>query len=195
MDPLNMISLLTPTDPGGFPPVRMIVPPVADRSEIDRNLAEFFRGHRAAHFNRAVSSMCRYFKLRRPRVEWFEYIDWGKTAGRTYEDGRIHLVHPENWKRGRIYFSERKWIQMLYHEMGHFLLWSDPERKADLFSRRMVTGLRVPVRRRTTRSRTRAGISSTRRSANRVRKRRARISVARKSRRATRVASRRGATR
>jgi hypothetical protein len=175
--------------------VRMIVPPVAHRREIDRNLAEFFRGHRAAYFNRAVSSMCRYFNVRRPRIEWFEYIDWGKTAGRTYEDGRIHLVHPENWKRGRIYFSERKWIQMLYHEMGHFLLWSDPERKADLFSRRMITGLRVPARRRAARSRTRAGISSTRRSANRVRKRRARISIARKSRRTTRVVSRRVTTR
>ena len=141
----------------------MIVPPVAHRREIDRNLAEFFRGHRAAHFNRAVSSMCRYFKLRRPRVEWFEYIDWGKTAGRTYEDGRIHLVHPENWKRGRIYFSERKWIQMIYHEMGHFLLWSDPERKADLFSRRMIIGLKVRDRRAASRTRNRAGISSTRR--------------------------------
>ena len=67
----------------------MIVPPVAHRREIDRNLAEFFRGHRAAHFNRAIASMCRYFKLRRPRVEWFEYIDWGKTAGRTYEDTEV----------------------------------------------------------------------------------------------------------
>jgi hypothetical protein len=176
--------------------VRMIVPPVAHRREIDRNLAEFFRGHRAAHFNRAVSSMCRYFKLRRPRVEWFEYIDWGKTAGRTYEDGRIHLVHPENWKRGRIYFSERKWIQMIYHELGHFLLWSDPERKADLFSRRMITGLKIRNRRAASRTRSsRTGISSTRRSANRLRKRRPRIASARKSRRATRVASRRITTR
>ncbi len=170
--------------------MRMIVPPVAHRREIDRNLAEFFRGHRAAHFNRAISSMCRFFKLPRPRIEWFEYIDWGKTAGRTYEDGRIHLVHPENWKRGRIYFSERKWIQMLYHEMGHFLLWSDPERKADLFSRRMVTGLRVSVRRRATRSRSRAGIPSTRLSANRVRKRRARVSIAQKSKRGSRARTR-----
>src|ERR1700691_3868465 len=167
----------------------MIVPPVAHRREIDRNLAEFFRGHRAA------SSMCRYFNVRRPRVEWFEYIDWGKTAGRTYEDGRIHLVHPENWKRGRVYFSERKWIQMLYHEMGHFLLWSDPERKADIFSRRMITGLRASSRRSVSRSRTRSGVSSTRRAANRIRKRRPRISIARKSRRSTRVASRRIATR
>jgi len=178
----------------------MIVPPVAHRREIDRNLAEFFHSHRTAHFKRAISSMCRYFNVRRPRVEWFEYIDWGKTAGRTYEDGRIHLVHPENWKRGRIYFSERKWIQMIYHEMGHFLLWSDPERKADIFSRRMITGLRSPGRRSTSsraaRSRTRSGTSSTRRAASRVRKRRPRISIARKSRRLARGAarkSRRGA--
>ncbi len=172
----------------------MIVPPVAHRREIDRNLAEFFHSHRPAHFKRAISSMCRYFNVRRPRVEWFEYIDWGKTAGRTYEDGRIHLVHPENWKRGRIYFSERKWIQMIYHEMGHFLLWSDPERKADIFSRRMITGLRSPGRRtssnRAARSRVRAGSSSTRRAATRVRKRRPRISIARKSRRHTRGAAR-----
>jgi hypothetical protein len=176
--------------PGGRLLVRMIVPPVAHRREIDRNLAEFFRGHRAANFKRAVSSMCRYFNVRRPRIEWFEYIDWGKTAGRTYEDGRIHLVHPENWKRGRVYFSERMWIQMVYHEMGHFILWSDPERKADLFSRRMRHGLRLSSRRTAARSRTRAGISSTRRAANRIRKRRPRISVARKSRRTTRTASR-----
>jgi hypothetical protein len=189
MDLLNMISLLTPTDPGGFPPVRMIVPPVAHRREIDRNLGEFFRNHRAPRFNRAISLMCRYFNVRRPRIEWFEYIDWGKTAGRTYEDGRIHLVHPENWKRGRIYFSERLWIQMIYHEMGHFLFWTDAERKADMFSRRMVTGLRMPSRRLASRSRARVQLNS-RRAADRVRKRRVRIASARKTRRGARTVTR-----
>jgi hypothetical protein len=185
-----MIELPDRPVPGGRLLVRMIVPPVAHRREIDRNLAEFFRGHRAAHFKRAISSMCRYFNVRRPRVEWFEYIDWGKTAGRTYEDGRIHLVHPENWKRGRVYFSERMWIQMIYHEMGHFILWSDPERKAELFSCRMRRGLKLAGRRSVARSRTRTGISSKRRAANRIRKRRPRVAIARKSRRATQVASR-----
>lgn len=164
----------------------MIVPPVAHRREIDRNLGEFFRNHRAARFNRAISLMCRYFKLPRPRIEWFEYIDWGKTAGRTYEDGRIHLVHPENWKRGRVYFRERMWIQMIYHEMGHFLFWSHPERKAEMFTRRMVTGLKVPSRRPATRSRMRAASSNSRRMAVRVRKRRARIASVRKTVRAAR---------
>lgn len=170
--------------------MRMIVPPIAHRREIDRNLARFFRSHRDAHFNRAISSMCRYFRLRRPRVEWFEYLDWGKTGGRTYEDGRIHLVHPENWKRGRVHFSERKWIQMIYHEMGHFLLWSDPERKADLFSRRMVNGLRAPVRRRASRLHSRNGVASTRRAASRVRKQRKAATIARKSRRSARAVAR-----
>jgi hypothetical protein len=170
--------------------VRMIVPPVAHRREIDRNLGEFFRSHRATRFNRAISLMCRYFNVRRPRIEWFEYIDWGKTAGRTYEDGRIHLVHPENWKRGRVYFRERMWIAMIYHEMGHFLFWTDAERKAEMFSRRMVTGLRVTNRRSAARSRTRAGNSNYRRAADRVRKRRSRIASARKSGHAARTVAR-----
>jgi hypothetical protein len=171
--------------------VRMIVPPVADRRGIDRNLAEFFRGHRAANFNRAISSMCRYFNVRRPRIEWFEYIDWGKTAGRTYQDGRIHLVHPENWKRGRVYRSERLWIAMIYHEMGHFLFWTDAERKAEIFSRRMVTGLKAPGRRGASRSRTPGGIAGTRRSANRGHRRRVRVSIARKGRRLAQTSARR----
>jgi hypothetical protein len=127
--------------------VRMLVPPIANRREIDRGLADFFRTHRAASFRRAISALCRYFNVKRPRIEWFEYIDWGKTAGKTYEDGRIQLVHPMRWKRGRIYYSERLWVQMIYHEMGHYLLWTDAERKADMFARRMITGLRARPRR------------------------------------------------
>ncbi|MGB6555551.1 MAG: hypothetical protein WBE78_18810 [Candidatus Binataceae bacterium] len=124
--------------------MRMMVPPKIHRRSIDRELVEFFHSHRKAAFNRAVACLCRYFAVRRPRISWFEYIDWGKAAGKTYEDGRIHLVHPENWKRGRIHNSERMWVQMIYHEMGHYLFWTDAERKADAFMRRMVTGLRTP---------------------------------------------------
>ena len=112
-------------------------------------------------------------------------------AGRTYEDGRIHLVHPENWKRGRVYYRERMWIQMIYHEMGHFILWTDPERKAEIFSRRMVAGLKVSSRRSATRSsRARTGNSNVRRVASRLRKRRARIGNARKTSRAARAGAR-----
>lgn len=122
--------------------MRMIVPPLASRRIIDRGLSAYFRTLKAAEFRRAVGEFCRFYGVKRPRIEWYEYIDWGKTAGKTYENGRIHLIHPDNWKRGRIYKTERMWIQTFYHELGHFLFWTDAERKADKFTRQMVRGLR-----------------------------------------------------
>jgi len=127
--------------------VRMLLPPLDQRREMDKNLVVFFRDHSRIAFRRAIADFCRYYHLRRPRIEWYEYIDWGKTAGKTFEDGRIHLVHPENWKRGRIYKSERMWVQMVYHELAHYLFWTDAETKAETFTRRMVRGLRRAPRR------------------------------------------------
>jgi len=121
--------------------MRMIVPGIRERRTVDRRLAAFFHEYRMGEFRRAIGSLSRFYDLPRPRVGWFEYMDWGKTAGRTYENGRIHLVHPENWKRGRKYNSERQWVHTVYHEMGHYVLWSDPERKADEFAYRFVRGV------------------------------------------------------
>lgn len=117
--------------------MRMIMPPVKDRRLINRLLTSFFREHKAANFNRAIAEVCRFYRLRRPQVEWFEYLDWGRTAGRTYENGKIHLVHPENWKKGRKYNTEKQWVNTVYHEMGHYIFWADAERKADTFALRM----------------------------------------------------------
>lgn len=117
--------------------MRMILPPLRERRAIHRFLLSFFHEHKIADFNRAVGVICRFYRLKRPKVEWYEYLDWGRTAGRTYENGKIHMVHPENWKRGRKYNSEKQWINAVYHEMGHYIFWSDAERKADTFAARM----------------------------------------------------------
>ena len=127
--------------------MRMLVPPIVRRREMDRNLVEFFHDHGLAAFRRAIADFCGYYNVKRPRIEWYEYIDWGKTAGKTFEDGRIHLVHPENWKRGRVYKSERMWVQTVYHELGHYLFWTDAERKAEVFTQLMVRGLKRSERR------------------------------------------------
>jgi len=121
--------------------MRMIVPSVKERRVVNRLLVAFFHQHKLPHFNRAIAEICRVYRLRRPQVEWFEYLDWGRTAGRTYENGKIHLVHPENWKKGRKYNSERQWVNIVYHEMGHYIFWSDAERKADTFALRMEHNL------------------------------------------------------
>jgi hypothetical protein len=122
--------------------VRMLVPPLIRRREMDRKLVEFFHQQRPGVFRRAISDFCRYYAIKPPKIEWCEYIDWGKAAGKTFEDGRIHLVHPEYWQRGRIYKSERMWVQTVYHELAHYLFWTDAERKAEVFTQRMVRGLR-----------------------------------------------------
>jgi len=122
-------------------PMRMMMPGVRDRRTVDELLTRFFRQYDLGAFRRAVGAMTRFYCLRVPPIRWFEYLDWGKTAGRTYENGRIHLVHPENWKRGRKYNSERQWIHTVYHEMGHYVLWADAERKADQFAYRFVRGV------------------------------------------------------
>jgi hypothetical protein len=122
-------------------PMRMIVPPVKDRRLVDRFLSSFFSEYKQVDFKKAIGILCRYYHLKNPRIEWFEYLDWGKTAGKTYENGEIYLVHPENWKRGRKYYSERTWINTVYHEMGHYVFWADAESKADKFACRMVRGL------------------------------------------------------
>jgi hypothetical protein len=121
--------------------MRMIFPGLRVRRTVDRMLTVFFRHYRLPYFRRAIGTLSRFYELPTPRFEWFEYIDWGKTAGRTYENGSIHLVHPENWKRGRKYNSERQWIHTVYHELGHYVLWSDAERKADMFAYRFVRGV------------------------------------------------------
>lgn len=121
--------------------MRMILPPLKERRLIVRQLEDFFETHREGSFRRAVSALCRYYRLKVPRIEWFEYLDWGKVAGKTYEDGKIHLVHPENWKNGRKYNSRRQWIDTVFHELGHYVFWADAERKANLFAARMVRGI------------------------------------------------------
>ena len=121
--------------------MRMMFPGLRERRLVDRQLTAFFREQREIDFRRAMALLSRFYELPRPRVAWFEYLDWGKTAGRTYENGTIHLVHPENWKRGRKYNSERQWVHTVYHEFGHYVLWSDAERKADGFAYRFVRGI------------------------------------------------------
>ncbi len=121
--------------------MRMIYPGVRERRAIDRQLTDFFRTYGLTRFRRAIVAISRFYHLRTPTVQWFEYLDWGKSGGRTFENGKIQLVHPENWKRGRKYNSERRWVQTVYHEMGHYVLWADAERKADLFAHCFVRGV------------------------------------------------------
>ena len=126
--------------------MRMILPTVRERRDVDRALRDFFASYRVADFRRFITTICRFYGVKQPTVEWYEYLDWGKGAGRTWDDGMIALVHPENWKRGRKYNSMRQWVHTVHHEIGHYLFWADAERKADLFADNMMQGVDGSVR-------------------------------------------------
>jgi len=121
--------------------MRMMLPTLHERRSVDRALQRFFLTHRPADFRRALAAICRFYNVKAPTIEWYEYLDWGKGAGRTWENGVIQLVHPENWKRGRKYNTMKQWIHTLHHEIGHYLFWTDAERKADLFAAGMMQGV------------------------------------------------------
>jgi hypothetical protein len=121
--------------------MRMFLPTLRDRQSVDRALRAFFLTHRPIEFRRAIATICRFYDLRLPTVEWYEYLDWGRGAGRTWENGKIGLVHPENWKKGRKYNGMKQWVLTVYHEMAHYLFWTDAERKADLFAVSMMQGV------------------------------------------------------
>ena len=118
--------------------MRMLLPSLSERREIRDLLNEFFDTGHQPTFNKAVRILCRFYRVKRPEIEWYEYIDNYKTAGRTFECGKIILVHPENWKRSRTGNTKGQWVLTVLHEFGHFILWSDPETKADLFAVRML---------------------------------------------------------
>lgn len=57
-------------------------------------------------------------------------------AGQCWEDGRIEIIRPRVWlKEGR---PRAAWIATCLHEIGHYVLWADAERKADLFAMRIA---------------------------------------------------------
>ena len=151
--------------------MRMMLPTQRERQSVDRALQRFFSTHRLADFRHAISVTCRFYNVKLPTVEWYEYLDWGKGAGRTWDNGIIQLVHPENWKKGRKYNTMKQWVHTVHHEMGHYLFWTDAERKADLFAAGMMQGVAAAsaLRTRTSKPTTRVRLTGSRRSVGRRR--------------------------
>jgi hypothetical protein len=123
---------------------RLAIPPLELRRYIDAQLEEFFDAYQQPAFDRALANLADWYGVPVPKVAWYEYLGGGKHAGYTTEDGAVQLQHPEHWKRAgnANANSRRKWVRTVYHEFAHYLLWANPEPKAEWFEREMVKGLR-----------------------------------------------------
>lgn len=116
----------------------MLFPNAKLRQTTVRALQVFFCHEHTRDFDKALITVCRFYKLKRPKVVWWERFDDHRDAGACYPNGIIHLIWPGNWKRNRKHNAMNRWVEVALHEFGHFVLWSDAERKADVFMKGML---------------------------------------------------------
>ena len=109
---------------------------------INTHLGEFFDRYQDADFEKAEAAFFDHYASVHPATTFYRYLDGGKTGGRTFEDGKINLQHPEDWKRGKKYNSKRRWVRTVIHEWAHFLLYSHAEEKAEKYERSFVSIIR-----------------------------------------------------
>lgn len=110
--------------------------------KVDKALSDFFENYQFEDYESAEAAFFEWYGCLRPRTEFYEYLNGGRNGGETYEDGKIYLQHPENWKRSRNTTSKRRWIRTVVHEWGHYLLWSHAEEKAERYERAYASALR-----------------------------------------------------
>jgi len=126
--------------------MKLLTPPIKDCRYIHKKLRKFFDDNHnlklgeptdKTEFNRALKRLCDFFKLPIPKVKWYSgYVKVYEdrvVLGACSEDGTLLLIHPSCFNRGR-----EEWIEVFYHEFGHYVLWADAERKAKLFAERMM---------------------------------------------------------
>ena len=112
------------------------MPSLKDRAYIYRKLRVSFREGYTDEglklFNQALNRFCVTMGLCLPVVEWYMELNSGKTWGTCSPDGKLELIDPEHWTG-----SIEQWMHTVYHELGHYYLWSEAEKKADIFAGKM----------------------------------------------------------
>lgn len=113
-------------------------PPKATQREIVYRLRMFFKTEEVEFFNAALNLFFSYYEEPIPKVEWYLRMDDSAIAGLTYDNGKIDLIAPEAWKKRKKYKTQRRWIEVCFHELYHYLFWVDDERKAEEFAEGFV---------------------------------------------------------
>lgn len=124
--------------------MRLLLPPLSVRRKVDSALVAFFEEYQQGDFDTAIGLLAQWYEIPRPKVTFFTRLNAADTiGGLTFEDGQIHLQHPEDYKRSSTSNSStrRTWVRTVIHEWAHYVLWANAEHKAELYERRFVAGL------------------------------------------------------
>ena len=122
--------------------MKLDTPPKIDCRYIHRKLKGFYKANenigelhpdKMIEFDRAIKRFCDYYHISVPTIQWYIKIDMGRTLGNCHEHGEIGLLTPTTHP-----YSIDSWINTVYHELGHYILWADAEPKAEAFADRMM---------------------------------------------------------
>lgn len=118
--------------------MRIPYPNRRDRSRIRGLLRDAYALEDAKLVRTAMAEVARFYHLKPPRVAFVDKPEVMRHAlGACHPDGRIVLVHPGRWALKRTCNTVAEWVNVALHELGHYVLWADAERKADAFATAM----------------------------------------------------------
>ena len=124
--------------------MKIALPTKKDCKYIRKKLRIFYEANRIyqeyptyqhIEFHRAMLRMFTFFQLPTPKIEWIKSFGlmFGqpetKILGQCTTDGIIKLLTP--------YFHNTNfegWLDTVYHEIGHYVLWVDTEKNAKEFA-------------------------------------------------------------
>lgn len=86
-------------------------------------------------FNQARNRIFKFFQLSNPKIVWMKDFGLGRDniLGRCNYDGSIELKSPYYHN----YHAFEGWLNTFYHEIAHYVLWYDWEKKAREFASKM----------------------------------------------------------
>jgi len=84
-------------------------------------------------FNHALILFCAFYNMQVPHIRFRRSFGHEKCVGMCTNRGHIELLYPYNYDG-----NAQSWIGIVYHELGHYYLWSEAETKALEFELKML---------------------------------------------------------
>ncbi len=90
-------------------------------------------------FREGVKIFCEWYELDYPSINFKRKVDNTKSLGECTEKGTLNLMYPNVFhKRNVNKNSNYSYVALVFHELGHYYLWSNAEIKALEFELKMI---------------------------------------------------------
>ena len=92
-------------------------------------------------FRRGMDRLFHFFQLPIPSIEWYDNLGSpfgnsnSRILGQCTPEGTVRLLTPNKHNDGGF----EGWLNTVYHEIGHYVLWADCEKKAREFASKMCS--------------------------------------------------------